>query len=111
MLTAIAHEAATNPFTSTNVAWIVNKTNNSKNGDLCALVFGGGDYLYCDTPDIYGEVSHATYCRSGPYTTQLWRLKVSGVAYNVYGVNGSQFLVQQMRMLASHGCQLQFEGE
>lgn len=114
MLTAIAHEvaeAATNPLTSTRVAWIVNRFTNSENGDLCALVFGGGDYLYCDNPDIYGDVSQAAYCRSSPYTTQLWRDTVSGVAYNVYGVAGSRFLVQQMWALASKGCQLQFEGE
>lgn len=101
-------EAATDPYRQTG--WLA-KSGSSENGDLCNYVFGGGDYQYCGMADVYGELSNSSVCASFPWTTQVLEDEKSGKTFNLFGVNGSRFLVQQMWSRQTKSCQLQAQGE
>ena len=101
-------EAATDPYSATG--WLA-KSGSSENGDLCNYVFGPGDYMYCGMADVYGELSNSRVCASWPWTTQVLEDEKTGKTFNLFGVNGSRFLVQQMWSRQTKSCQLQAQGE
>ena len=101
-------ESATDP--SPDSGWLA-KSVSAEAGDLCNYVFGPGDYQYCGMADVYGELSNSSVCGSFPWTTQVLEDEKSGKTFNLYGVNGSRFLVQQMWSRQTKSCQLQAQGE
>lgn len=112
MVTVYLHElleTAVDPYIT---AWIHNYTENSETSDLCSYNFAAGDWFYCDLPSIYPDFPGVNdgRCLSYPKLHTLREPK-SKAAFNIYGIDGSQFLAQKFWNLATKGCASQPEGE
>ncbi|KAJ7564402.1 hypothetical protein O6H91_02G015800 [Diphasiastrum complanatum] len=106
LVSVMMHELAeivTDPY---NDAWLYNQTENSEIADFCEFVFSGGDYYYCELPDPYGGYGLHQSCFYNNFEKILQDTNTS-VSYNLIGINGSKFIVQQLWSLSSNGCQLQ----
>ncbi|KAJ7529015.1 hypothetical protein O6H91_15G030500 [Diphasiastrum complanatum] len=99
-------EIATDPFGS---SWIYSPNGASEIAHLCNYVFSGGDYWYCGLPDAYGSIASSNSCAHTNFGNLL-RDKDTGVSYNMFGINGLKFVVQQLWSLSNDGCQLQNYG-
>ena len=98
-------------------AWEQNLTENSEAADVCSNNYVAGEWYYCDTPSMYPDFN-----TNGPQCSALRNPFIAGdpprslkdpktgVDFNLYGVNGSQFLAQKIWSLDNKGCVLQPEG-
>ena len=110
-------ELVADPYPGSMPAWLTDTAENSEIADLCAYNFVADEWWYCGLPDLYPDFnSSSADCAalsSAPSAGDPPRSltdPTTGVIFNQYGVNGSQFMVQKIWSLANKGCVLQPEG-
>ena len=106
-------ETTVDPYIEEKPAWIYNVTEDSEVSDLCAWSFRAGDWWYCDLPDLYYDFSGVFDIRCTSLFTDHKALKdpISHTMFNVYGIDGSKFIVQMVWSLTNKGCVSQLEGK
>jgi hypothetical protein len=121
MVSVIMHELlelTVDPYPGNMPAWIYNRSENSETADLCSYNFVAGEWYYCGLPSVYPDfnTSDKAICDafgSRPANGDPPRSlidPVTNVAFNQYGVGGSQYLVQKIWSLDNKGCVVQQEG-
>ena len=111
-------ELVADPYPASMPAWFDDTAENSEIADLCAYNFVADEWWYCGLPDLYPDFnSSSADCAalsSAPTSVgdppRSLTDPTTGVIFNQYGVNGSQFMVQKIWSLANKGCVLQPEG-
>jgi hypothetical protein len=102
-------ELAVDPYVDGLVGWRGTLNNGqTEAADLCAWSFVAGDYWYCNLGSIYPDFNGFP-CSTFSSHHQALKAPGSGATFNVYGIQGSEFLVQQFWSLGSKGCALQVE--
>ena len=121
MVSVILHELlelTVDPYPQNMPAWIYNRSENSETADLCSYNFVAGEWYYCGLPSVYPDFNTSDTAICSPYSSRPANGDpprslidpVTNVAFNQYGVGGSQYLVQKIWSLDNKGCVVQQEG-